>query len=149
MRMRMRTRAYNKASCSETRKGAQFVWRLWFVSSAGRPHVATAQSTSDQHGDLQSEKRESVSTLDDPHGVPDGWWYSKPLFRPYEVLHFNSGAYRWSEASYRNYTSTSSKDEVYAQVVSRQWGERITEDKRCLGTSPTLVCPCFFDTYTP
>jgi len=107
-----------------------------------RPHVAS----SSEHGHSRSSRsaeRESVSTLDG-YTAPRAFslTMNPSLYLERAALHFNLRPYHSFWPPYRDHASRHSKSGVYAEVVCRECGERIAEERQPhLDTSTTPVCP--------
>jgi hypothetical protein len=66
------------------------------------------------------------------------------LYLERAAFHLNLHLYCSIWPTYRNHTARRSKPRVYAEVVCRKCGERVTEERQPhLDTSTTPVCPLF------
>ena len=88
-------------------------------------------SPTSRFNDSMSQAREPVSTLDDKITPRTFSLITNPsLFLDRAALHLNLRPYHSFRLTYRNCTTRRSKSGVYAEVVRRKCGERITEERK-------------------
>ena len=112
------------------------------LSAGSRSHPP---NVANEHDYSRSQETEPVSILDSQIALRASSLITNPsLYLDRAAIHLNLHPYYSFRLTYRNHTSGRSKSGVYAQLVCRKCGERITEERQLhLDTSATPVCHLF------